>query len=519
MSALLKGCCFAIVLSLMLAGESQAQQPNSISEVSGLYPHALLPVGQIDSAAQEVQRLPSQMVSTQASALTGVGHETCSCCDRYSAPCVDGCSPCPCGGSAKKNPCATSHKVMFFDNDFSYLNDCNYCGHCLGDSLKQRDVGCCGKFDVGGQWRLRYHHEEGMNKGAQRFLNTTDDFLLNRLRLYANYQVNENIRFYVEGIYADSYFESRPPRNIDINEGDFLNGFVDLKLADDFTVRAGRQQLLYGAQRLVSPLDWANTMRTFEGIKFMWRPEDWSIDAFYTNLVPPLPYELDRADYDQRFYGAWGTYNGFCDATVDLYHLGYDNQNPGSYFSMQTTGARVNGKTDAFLYELQGGYQYGDAVGVNTGSQNAGFFTAGLGKKLDGWNWDPTLWLYYDYASEGYNQLFPLAHKYLGFIDAVQRSNVSAPNVLLTAKPTNKVSLLLWYYYFLSASGDPVLSIGGTPNQNADRDFGQELDFTAKYQISPRSDILIGYSHFWKGSKILNPNDADFVYTQWTLNF
>ena len=111
------------------------------------------------------------------------------------------------------------------------------------------DAGHCGRLDIGGQLRLRYHHEFGTNKAAERFLDTTDDFLLNRFRLYANYEVSDWLRFYVEGIYADSYFETRPPRAIDVNNGDFLHLFVDVKLDDELTVRAGRQQLLYGAQR------------------------------------------------------------------------------------------------------------------------------------------------------------------------------------------------------------------------------------------------------------------------------
>ena len=351
MSALVKGCSVALFVGLMIVSIAHAQELTSQYNYDAYYTEGSPSADRDHAEVQPAQQLPSIMVSSHSSSAGG-----CVCSDRYAAPCKESCPASGCGGgSKKKNPCASSHKVLFFDNDFSYLNDCNYSGYCLGDCLKQRDVGCCGKLDVGGQWRLRYHHEYGMNKGVQRFLDTTDDFLLNRLRLYANYQVNNDVRFYVEGIYADSYFESLPPRNIDVNEGDFLNAFVDLNLADDFTVRAGRQQLLYGNQRLVSPLDWANTMRTFEGIKLMWKPGDWTVDAFYTHLVPPLPYELDQADYDQPFYGAWATYKGFSDATVDLYHLGYDNQNPGSNFSLQTTGARVNGKTDAYLYELQGG--------------------------------------------------------------------------------------------------------------------------------------------------------------------
>jgi len=65
------------------------------------------------------------------------------------------------------NPCTTSHKSVFYDNDFSYLEDPDYHGHCLGDCWKLMPVGNCGQYgtlDVGGQTRLRYHHEVGMGQ-------------------------------------------------------------------------------------------------------------------------------------------------------------------------------------------------------------------------------------------------------------------------------------------------------------------------------------------------------------------
>ncbi|MDH3717447.1 MAG: alginate export family protein, partial [Planctomycetota bacterium] len=264
--------------------------------------------------------------------------------------------------------------------------------------------------------------------------------------------------------------------------------------------------------------DWANTRRTFEGVKILYQSCDWSIDAFFTHLVTVEPFELDEADYDQPFYGVYAVYKGLSDATLDLYYLGYDNQVRS--FSLHTFGARLNGERDDWLYEVEGAYQGGDAAGFATGDQSDGFITAGLGRKLmPGHSWKPTLWFYFDYASENYNQLFPLAHKYLGFIDAVQRSNIISPNILLTAKPTDKLSLLLWYYHFESATDAPVPSIGGTPPQNARRNFGDEIDLLAKYKINARNDVLIGYSHFWRGSKIANTNDADFAYVQWTMNF
>jgi hypothetical protein len=41
----------------------------------------------------------------------------------------------------------------------------------------------------------------------------------------------------------------------------------------------------------------------------------------------------------------------------------------------------------------------------------------------------------------------------------------------------------------------------------------------AKYVIGPRSNILFGYSHFWRADKIISPHDADFAYSQWEVNF
>jgi hypothetical protein len=50
-------------------------------------------------------------------------------------------------------------------------------------------------------------------------------------------------------------------------------------------------------------------------------------------------------------------------------------------------------------------------------------------------------------------------------------------------------------------------------------DLGDELDLIGTYAIGPRSNVLMGYSHFWRGNKILAPVDADFYYTQLEVNF
>jgi len=461
-----------------------------------------------------------------------VAGSSASCCD--AVPCGSGVV---CGAAVKQaNPCSTSHKGLFYNNDFSYLNDCCYQGNCLGDCLKLMPVACgnYGTLDIGGQLRMRYHHERGMgqSQGLGRFNPTETDFALTRLRLYSNWQVNDRVRVYAEGILADATDDrgNYTPRGIDRNYGDFLNLFADLKLTDGLSVRVGRQELLYGNQRVISPLDWANTRRTFEGVKVMTKAGDWSLDGFYTHLVPVDPNNLDEADYDQPVYGYHLTYGGFENFSVETYYIGYDNENAGPVtgdFSLHTLGVRINGGIDDWLFEMEGGPQFGRQSGLGL-DHEAMFATAGIGRKL-GLPWTPTLWCYYDYASGNnvggdfnrFNQLFPLAHKYLGFIDAVQRSNIEAPNMLLTMNPTKKLSLLCWYWHFMANQDtDIVPAIGGTPAQSTgSKDLGDELDLIAKYRIDPRSNVLFGWSHFWRGNKILAPADADFFYTQWELNF
>lgn len=432
------------------------------------------------------------------------------------------------------NPAAKAYKPLYYDNDFSYLTD-DYNGpRYLGDGLKNMQVGENGRLSIGGEYRYRYHSEQGMGStpGFTRFQDTDNEFSLGRLRVFADYKATDRLRFYIEGIYADTLDrdDSYVPRPIDRNYGDLLNAFADIKVSDSTTVRIGRQELLYGAQRVVSPLDWANTRRTFTGVRTISKFDDWNIDAFYTQPVQVIRNEFDRGNEQQDFYGTYLTYNGLENDTVELYYLGLDDDTNGGTLNLDTFGTRIFGSRGSWLYETEAAIQTGTQQALGQ-SHEAYAVTAGIGRKFNDMAWKPQLWFYYDYASGNdvgdastfgrYNQLFPLAHKYLGFIDALARANVASPNVRLTMSPTKKLSFLIWYYNFQAAeSQDIIPSIGGTPAQDPNStDFGNELDLLATYKINARRDVVAGYSHFWRGDKILGNTDADFFYLQLSTRF
>jgi hypothetical protein len=448
---------------------------------------------------------------------------------------------------AKKPP--SPYKGVFYDNDFSYLNDPanTYC--YLGDSLKQMELGNW-VFDVGGEYRMRYHDEDHLR--GSNLTGGSDDFLLYRTRAYVNMKYSDWFRFYGEAIDAYSSGEKLTPRIIEENRFDALNLFADAMLLDGdcgkFWARGGRQELLYGDQRLVSPLDWSNTRRTFDGAKLFWRGDCWDVDGFWTEPISQSQHvnddrNFDHPDTSQAFWGIYATYKACKDQVFDFYFLRLSEHDGApvfgaTTFDSNTFGSRWKGKLDWLLVDTEGGYQFGD-YGAST--QSAGYFTGGLGHEWSDACWKPLLWVYFDWASgdkdptdnvrQTFNQLFPLAHKYFGFADLVGRQNIQDFNVQYTLKPTSKLSTQLWWHVFhLDQARDSLYNANGVAIRTdatgaAGRNVGQELDLTALYVVNPHMDVLMGYSHFYAGSfvKATNPGgvsgDVDFFYTQYTLRY
>jgi hypothetical protein len=438
---------------------------------------------------------------------------------------------------------AGAYKPLFFDNSFAYVNSPLYNDWFPGDVLKRNKIGRCVTYDLGGQYRARFHDERNIRNSSPSAFGLTgldDAFLLHRMRLFANVELGDMIRIYGEGIDAQSNYEDFTPRAIEENRYDMLNCFADVLLLDGccgkLTGRVGRQELLYGSERLISPLDWANTRRTFQGAKLLWIGDKWNADVFYTKPVAVNPTEFDEDIDAQNFYGTFATYKGKKNHTFDVYWMAFENGLVPNDFHFQTTGGRWLGARDSWLWDLEGGMQFGD--NTNGSDHWAMFGTVGLGRKNDDHCWKPALWCYYDYASggaargaiTGFHHQFPLAHKYLGFMDLFGRSNIESPNVLLTLQPHKKLKVLAWYYYFfLEDRRDTPYNINMTAfnaaNAPASRDLGHEIDLIFTYVVNVRSEVLFGYSHFFAGDYYrLTPgvpyrDDANFVYCQYHWNF
>ncbi len=424
-----------------------------------------------------------------------------------------------------------AHAGLNYDNDFSYLEDPDNDTFLLGDSLKRLFKQGDNWVEVGGFARLRFHDER--NLGRQQGTTILDEGrsnpLLLQVRPYANWHINDSIRIFAEGLYADVVAETDgyQPRGNERNRGDFLNLFMDIQLTDTAIFRLGRQQLRYGSRRLIAGPGWANTSRNHDGAKLIVKGDGYQHDLLYMNTVGVQVDQVDEVTDDRRLFGCWSTFKQD-DRLAEMYYIGYDDQRVGRERMLHHIGGRVKGGDD-WLYEMEGIAQFGrqSARGLD---HLAGMFVAGLGKKLKDIPWTPTLWLYFDLATgdngggnfNRYDRIYDRAHHELGLIDTVQRGNVEVYSLQGTLAPCDRLGLFFRYYrVFAHRQEDTVAALGGVvvPQRFDTDDYGDIIDFATRFKVTPRSDARLGYSYFNPGSKPISQRSASLLYLEWNVWF
>ena len=441
----------------------------------------------------------------------------------------DACKPFPCcedRESTEPSCPAAYHNMRFMENWRPCLckDVCDF--DDISDRLKGRRLVRNGFLwaNFGGQVRLRWESFSNIGFGAP--ADPNDAWMLVRGRAHADVHFGDHARVFVEGIYANQY-ERRElgPRPIDINKGDILNLFAEVKgtLGCNHEVGAwgGRRELQLGKQRLVSPLDWANTRRTFEGGGVWWKHGFHRVDAWYTRPVVIMEDSFDdEGDEDATFFGLnYENRTKDC-RTWEVYALGLQLDETANRPAQDrfTVGARIDGKiaNTRLDYDLEGAYQFGD---IGAGSIAAFMASATLGWQPCWPCWSPRFAIGGDIASGDddpndadagtFHQLFPLAHAYFGHADLIGRQNILAGRVEASVKPTDKLTIQAWFHMFFRADeADAVYNVGGgvlravPMGGNDSLAIGSELDIKATYKLDRHWTAFVEWAHFFPGAFI-----------------
>jgi len=417
----------------------------------------------------------------------------------------------------------------FYNIDFRYLDDPKNTQHDFLDPLKRVHMGSW-LFSTGGEVRDRYATIQNAalyNKKPQ--AGADDSFNLFRLRAYGDLWYLDRFRVFVEFASANSSPQAIPPNTTDIAQNDFQNLFIEGKIwsVGDKRVyaRVGRQELLFGSQRTISPSDWANVRRTFQGVRGYYRDDKIEEDAFVVNPVAPSTNTISSIDDKQLFAGNWFKYRFTKDTSVDLYYLYLTNTNAGvakgeykaaGAFDVHTLGTRFVGQQDQFLWDFEGALQLG---GWANQSIYSGMYVGGLGYWFENVWSKPTFWAYYDYASgdpspgatnihRTYFPLFPFGHSYFAGLDAFGRANLKDFHLELGMFPTNWMRFTAGYHVlYLDQSKDALYSSTGSVVRQdltgrSGTNVGTALNGVLQFHIDNHQIVLVNYAHLFAGDFI-----------------
>ena len=368
----------------------------------------------------------------------------------------------------------------------------------------------------------------------------SDGYLLSRYRLSADLHVTRYFRMFAEGRSAFALDRDLAGGRTTsyVDEVDLMNGFADVMIPlgqqASVTLRGGRQELIFGSQRLVGPGDFTQVPRAFEGGAAIGQIAGWTITPFWAQPVVVDKYRFNQSTSDQELFGVFGTGPLHVVAVnLDLYWL--DANNKTATFNgtvgrehRHTLGGRVWGKIGAtgLDFEVEGAAQFGT---VGRGDVATSMFTTVLGYTLPVPRLSPRVYLEFDYASGDdrpggnvgtFNPLYPNGHSYLGYIDYIGRQNLISPNAGVSVSPIRDLTLSLQQYFFWRASDhDAIYNKSGGVLRPATgttaRYVGAETDVLATYNLTHHIQGYAGYSHFSTGEfieKTGKDKDSDFYY-------
>lgn len=442
-------------------------------------------------------------------------------------------------------------KNLRFEEDWSALKDPEMETDHWMPGLKMIELDGEGDWTAsfGGQMRFQTKSEQNRNLlGGP--VPHNNDFNLLRLRLHGDLRYRDDLRFFVEMLDGSIHSEDAPPLAIDEQNHDFLNAFIEYP-GKEFLARLGRFEMQYGAQRLVSPLEWANTRRTFQGGLVRAVNDQFTTDVFVTKSVDIDAHDWDGTNADRYFSGVYNTWKIAEGRGLDMYALALNNDEdppfavpaggpPEADTDTYTLGGRYFGKEGSFDYEAEAAKQFGDRNGLDV---DAYMWTLVGGVTAADVLFSPRFALDIDYASgdgnvadddyETFNQLFPLAHLYFGYIDLIGRQNIFSimPSVTMKTSSTTTVRAS-WSDFELADDDDFLYNASGaiSPGQsgatlNTGEDVGHEVDLTLGWKpvsMAPHGEFLFGYSWFNPGHFVSgygDGDDASLLYAQYIFTF
>ncbi len=388
-----------------------------------------------------------------------------------------------------------------------------------------------------------------------------------RANPHVSLTIADRLRFYGALKFGSVEGSKFTPSPADDDGPDVHQLFGELSFGDvfglptkDVFVRAGRQELHYGAGRLVSIRNGPNVRFDFNGLTSRARIGSTVAEALYVR-----PSENDPGGFDNGVdenQALWGLYTstalgGFsadpagllAQSNLDLYYLGFDRESSTYAFqsapldeSRHTIGTRfwTGGPPNAgWSLDLEAGYQFGEARGIISAAGpvdadiSAGFAAGIVTYGFDDLPWSPVIGSRFGISSGDadpgddllttFRGPFPPG-RYFGESNPIGPGNVAGIGPSIAVTPFEKLTLTGRYQAFWRVeTEDGLYSPPQIPLRmpaGNDRYVGQEFALTANYALDNYTSLNATIARFDAGAFLADSGPSeDITYFDFKLAF
>ncbi|MBE0662815.1 MAG: alginate export family protein [Bacteroidales bacterium] len=364
------------------------------------------------------------------------------------------------------------------------------------------------QFTLSGELRPRLELRHGYSK----LPNPDDDmaaFISQRSRinlLYEDEKYSAFVRFQQVGVWGNVGTLQFAP-SIGLHQA-----YVDVKLCPQFSIKAGRQELVYDNQRLFSLNNWRQPGRSHDAVVLKYQENDWKLHlggafnqsnenvfgTLYDNTQPEIAGNYKSLSYlwiNRKISNF--QISGL--AVMD----GFQQLDPDTATNLRfITGGSVVRQSKLSKLELYAYYQGGKTQAGRDISAWYVNFSGGI-KPNDKINLTAGIEIFSgnDFTRQenefkAFNPLYGANHGYNGHLDYftnipnhTKGAGLINPYFKVNFPLNNKIILNADYHYFALQN-----NLVDNNNQTLDKYLASEIDLSMQYNISDQAIVHLGYS-------------------------
>jgi hypothetical protein len=369
-------------------------------------------------------------------------------------------------------------------------------------------------ISIGGE--IRYQYLWFKNEDWGDAAKDNNGYILTRYLAHADLHLGKYFRTFaqLQSSFANGKISPSP---VDENQLDIHQAFFDVIIpfnkVNKLVVRFGRQEMIFGSQRLVAVRDGPNNRQSFDAAKLIYLNKRLKSDLFYAHYVKAKAAIFDDGfNKNTKFWGSYTVVSRIpLIQNIDLYYLGIMKASTGfddgkAKELRHSTGSRIWGNVKNFRYDIEGLYQFGKFGDKNitawTASLNTGYrfskvkLKPELGLKAELISGDK---FYDDKKLQTFNPLFPKGN-YFGLAAFIGPANLVDLHPSISLELLKMLTLNLDYDAFWRYSKNdgiytPNVSLIYSGKNVPDKFIGQQ--YAADLVYTPNNFLYFRSEFTW----------------------